>query len=270
MDYDGECGYTTHDWDVNSGVVQLRHRIDGDSLVARLIQTRKANFGIAVVMKATMYRKTFIADSNGELSVAQTIQIEKGSRSLESPKFLPMVIYRGERKSFVGDKSMGLDELWYERKFDLVKGAIIARDQEREFQPGLSSLLRAKPDPTVPEGAIQVEVVEADGGYFIVKVHPNLFRAMRHAPTIGHDKARHRDSILAHALSAGFSILADKDRSDNDGLKTLENFQTIKRQLEADEIATWNDEDFDACRAAWAYLPHRLDSGFSTEAENDE
>ena len=270
MDYGGDSGYATHDWEVNSGVVQLRHRIDGDSLVARLVQSGKAHFGISVVMKATMYRRTFIADSGGELSVAQTIAIEKGSRSLESPKFLPMVIYRGERETFVGDKSMGLDALWHGRKFVLDKGAIIARDKEWEFQPGLSSLLRAQPDPSVPEGAIQMEVAEADGGYFVVKVHPNLFREMRQAPTFGEGGARHLDSILAHALSAGFAILAAKDRAENEGLHTLENFQTIKRHLEANDVATWDDEDFDACRAAWVYKSHRIVSDYSNEGEDDE
>ncbi len=271
MDYEDNCAYATHDWDVNSGVVQLRHRIDGDSLVASLVKSGKANFGVVVVMKATMYRKTFIADGDGALSVSQTIAIEKGNRSLESPKFLPMVIYRGGRQTFVADKSMGLDEFWHGRKFDLLKGAIVARDKEYEFQPGLSRLLRIRPDVAMPPGAIQVDIAAVESGYFIVKVSPDFYREMRRAHTVSKDKAQHRDSILAHALSAGFAEFA-KRYSGNEELQTLENFQTIKRRLEAEDVATWEDGDkFDACRAAWVYLPHRLlGPEVSSEEETDE
>ena len=269
MDYRHEYIYETQDWDVNSGVVHLRHRIDGDNLVSRLIQSGEAHFGVAVVMKATMYRKTFVADSGGALSVEQNITIQKGNRSLESPKIFPMVIYQGEEKNFVADKAMGLDDLWCGRAFNLIKGAIIARDKEYEFQPGFSRLLRIKPDPEVPMGAIKVEIVAADSGYFVAKVSPDFFKDMRRARTISDDKAQHRKSILANALSAGFAAFAKQYNSDDPEFKTLENFQTIKRQLEAKDIPTWEDgDDFDACRAAWAYQPHDLH--LDTVSEEDE
>ena len=269
MDYGGSCAYTTHDWDVNSGVVQLRHQIEGDHLVARLVKSGKANFGVVVVMKATMYRRTIIAERNGELSVPQTFTIEKGFRSLESPKLMPMVVYRGEDEDFIADKSMGLGELWIDRKFKFVKGAIIARDKEHEFQPGLSKLLRVKPDVSVPEGAIKVDIVGAESGYFIVKVSSELFRGMRRAPAVSKDKKWHRDSILAHALSVGFAECAKRHVNGDEEIKSLENFQTIKRQLEAEGVPTWeNPDDFDPCEAAAVYQRHYL--GLDENAEEEE
>ena len=274
MDYKKGTIYKTLDWQVNSGTVKFCHSLSEDSLVSQLIAEKKACFGCAVVMKATMYRKTFIVDSNGKIVdsngkmlVEQSIEIEKTNRSIESPKFLPMVIYQGEKADIVPDDTMGLDHLWVENKFTLRKGSILAIDTGREYLLGIGHLLKVRPNEHM-QGQMQVDVAESDGGYFIVEVAPDLHESLRRAQTEGEAKCRHRDSVLTHALSVGFAKFAKAYADNSSGYKTLENFQTVKRQLEAKNIPTWgNGDEFDPCKAACAFKPHNLGSPTATGEE---
>lgn len=265
MDYRDDCVYETHDWKVESENVSLKHRIGGSGLVADLVKSGEAAFAVAVVMKATMYRKTFIAKTSGELSALQNVPIEKGNRSIELPMFFPMVIYRGKVRTLLASKSMGLDEFWLGREFSLHRGAIIARDQEYQFLPGRSHLLRLRRNDQLAEGEIRVSIADADSGYFLVEVHPALYGGISNAQTQGTGQIDHRNSILTHALSVGFAKLAAEIKDGGDGYKTLENFQAVKRALEESGIPTWEHENFDACMAACFQQPHRLNSGTPEE-----
>ena len=260
MDYASGIAYKTSDWEVADGQAHLRHQIDGDSLVSRMVTNGRAQFGVAVVMKATMYRRTFVADSTGELSVAQSIPLEKSSRSIELPKLMPMVVYKGEGRSIAADKTMGLDELWLGQTFSLPKGAILARDRDHEFMPSIEHLIRPRLNNSLRPGEIQVEVAKTESGYFVVHAHPDLYAAILSAQTVSDDQCRHRDSILTHALSVGFAKLAKQFGDDDEDVKTLENFQSVKRRLGELGVSTWEDESdsFDSCKAACTYYPHLL------------
>ena len=270
MDYAPDAAYTTSEWRVADNQAHLRHQIIGDSYVARMVAEGRAQFGVAVVMKATMYRRTFITDNNGELSVSQFIPIEKSSRSIELPKLMPMVIYTGDDQSVVADETMGLDKLWLGRKFSLPKGAILARGQDLEFEPSLEQLLRVKKNPHMREGGLEVDISSADSGFFVVDVHPNLFDSMRSAQAAGGGKRHHLNSILTQALHAGFAQLAQRFNEQDEEIQTLENFQSVKRQLDRLGVAAWDDqEEFDPCKAACAYYPHLLEVNLSKDDDDE-
>ena len=270
MDYAPDAAYTTSEWRVADNRAHLRHQIIGDNYVSRMVAEGRAQFGVAVVMRATMYRRTFIADSNGELSAAQLIPIEKSSRSIELPKLMPMVIYTGDNQSVTADETMGLDKLWLGRQFSLPKGAILARGQDLEFEPSLEQLLRVKKNPHLEEGELRVEIATADSGYFVVDVHPRLFDSMRSAQAAGGGKRHHLNSILTHALHAGFAQLAHRFNEKDEEIQTLENFQSVKRQLDELGVVAWDDqEDFDPCKAACAYYPHLLEVNLNKDDDNE-
>ncbi len=256
LDY-RNASYQTHNWSQISDNVRLRHDVSGESLVSRFLAEKKARFGCTVVMRATMYRRTFMAPNNGELSVEQIVNIEGDYRGSEPPKFFPAVIYVGDDCKISGDASMGLDELWCGKEFTMYKGAIIARDHWHFSKPGIGKLLRLWENNKLPSGTMAVTAVTTESGYFSVHVAPNLFREIKRAPSQGQDKCRHRDSILTHALSAGFSEFAKMDKEE---ITACENFQIIKQILEDRGEYTWEDGDnFDSCRAACVYLPHSID-----------
>ena len=254
LDYAPGRAYKTSDWRVGGGMAYLRHQIIGDNLVGNMVAEGRAQFGVAVVMKATMYRRTFIADNNGELSVAQSFPIEKSTRSIELPKLMPMVIYTGDDQNIVAKKDMGLDELWLGQEFPLPRGAILARERDHEFMPSLEHLLQVRPNPDLRPGEIRVGIGTSDGGYFFVQAHPDLYAAMRAAQTASESQRRHLNSILTQALHAGFEKLTQKKQDEE--IKTLENFQSVKRRLEDMGIDPWDDEGFDPLKAACAYYPH--------------
>ena len=270
MDYTPDAAYTTGEWRVAGDQVHLRHQIIGDSYVSHMVAQGRAKFGVAVVMKATMYRRTFIADNKGELSAVQLIPIEKSSRSIELPKLMPMVIYTGDDQSVVANETMGLDKLWLGRQFSLPRGAILAREQDFEFEPSLEQLLQVNKNPHLGRGELQVDIATADSGYFVVDVHPDLFDSMRSAQVAGNGERRHLNSILTHALHEGFDKLAKQSSEKDEDIQTLENFQAVKRQLNELGVAAWDDqEDFDPCKAACAYYPHLLEVNLNKDDDDE-
>lgn len=259
LDYISSCSYTTSDWSIESGQVNLLHQVEGESLISRLIKEDKAGFGCVVVIPSTMYRFISLCKDTGALSAKHTFEIEKKNRAIQIVKFLPLIFYKGENKEFVGSHSMGLDEIWNEQKFTLQKGAIIARDSWREIAPGLSHLLNVREGINLRKGAIDVDIADDNGGYFHVLLSTDLYKGFQKAESQGKEPTKwHRDSILTHALSVGMAKLAKGDSGDADW-DLLENFQALKRTLEEEYGKAWDVSDFDPNKAACVYLPHCFD-----------
>lgn len=265
LDYPA-CSYQTTNWSRISENVCLRHEISGECLVSRLVLEQKACFGCIVVMRETMYRRTFMTPNDGNLSVEQTIEIDSDYRASAPPKFSPVVVYLGDSFEIVGDESMGLDKLWHDKKFTLHKGAVIARDHWYVSKPGIGKLLRLKKDDNMPSGAMTVIALTDESGYFSVRVAADLFNGIKRAKTQGQEMCRHRDSILTHALSVGFSKLGEMEKEE---ISACENFQIIKQILESKNELTWEDEGFNPCRAACVYKPHSINPDIDREDRND-
>lgn len=277
LDYGDGSAYETADWkkvtrDNGDVYVELQHLLVGENLVSQLVRAGEAVFGCMVVIKATMYRRTFFVESSHELSIKQSIPIEKGKRTIELPKFMPVVIYMGDRRTISAGEVVGGDEYWQEQGFVIHRGAIIARDKGHEFIPGLGHLLNVKRKDDLRDGEISVNVCSDSGGYFTVYVAPDLYRGMMSAQARGSEYVAHRNSILTHALSVGFAELAEdySGESGESDLELPENFQAVKRLLEAKGMETWEDgEEFSPCEAACIIEPHLLDSIVSDDEDDD-
>lgn len=261
LDYVSGCSYATLDWSVESGHVKLTHQIEGDSLISQLIAEDNARFGCVVVIPSTMYRFISLCSEVGALTANHAFDIEKKNRSIHIVKFLPLIFYKGKEQEFIGDSSsMGIDDIWDKQKFTLQKGAIIARDSWREISPGLSHLLNVQEGKFLPKGMMDVDIADADGGYFQVFLSSDLYNGFQWAKTQEKSALMHRDSILTHALGSGLARLASKDSGGSDW-DALENFQALKRNLKDNHDMSWdNPEEFDPHKAACAYLPHCLES----------
>lgn len=272
LDYGDDSAYKTSHWkkiphDNGDVYVELQHSLVGENLVSQLVRSGKAIFGCMVVIKATMYRRTYTAECNGELSVKQSILLEKGSRTVESPKFMPVVIYMGDKRIISVGEATGSDEYWKEQGFVMYKGAIIARDIGYEFIPEQGHLLKVKCEDDLRDGEISVKMSLDGGGYFIVSVAPELYKGITNAQARGVEYVAHRNSILTHALSVGFTKLAKHYQEAPEEMP--ENFQTVKRRLETQQVKTWEDEDeFSPCQAACVIHPHSLNPIVSSEADD--
>ena len=272
LDYISACSYQTSDWSVKNGdTVSLRHRLEGDCLVSRLVAEGKAKFACIVVVKTTMYRRTFVHDSGGELFADQTFTIQRGMRTIEAPKMLPLVIHTSADSAITPATADGLDSLWEQRQFALPKGAILAQDRWHEFIPGAGHLLKVKLNENMEPGEqLRVHISSNDGGYFLAHVSPDLFRGLKIAAAHGEEQCRHRDSILTHALSVGFAKCANPDDEEEAGFASLENFQSVRRLLQSHNVPAWDEDDFDHCRAACVILPHVIQPDKSAKEEIGE
>jgi len=263
LDYSSACSYKTSDWLINAGQVEMTHTIEGDSLVSRLIKEDKAGFGCVVTIPSTMYRLIVKCEETGALSAKHNFNIEERNRSVEIVKFLPIVFYKGKEQKFVGDSSMGLDEIWNGHQFTLHKGAIIARDSWHEILPMMSHLIRFFDGETILKGRMEVDVADEGGGYFRVRLSSDLYESFKRTSKPVH--RQHRNSIATHALSIGLAKLQNQESGDVDW-DLLENFQALKRVLQ-EKYKAWDEPDFDPNKAACAYRPHCLNISLTEDGE---
>jgi len=271
MDYCAPSRYQTVDWFVSDGKVHFRHQVEGKNLVSDLLLEGKALFACVVVMRATMYRRTFTADEYGVLECGQVIELEEGYLSREAPKFLPIILYQ-HNDNFYGlaNELMGLDDLWVDKQIQICKGAIIGRDLWH-YLPGNSNwLVRFQEDEhlVLSEGGMSVIFCEEESGFFLAKVSSDVFHGMTRAKGAG--ALKHRNSIITHALAMGLAEVAKAtaDKSITDG--AFENLITIKTMLESKGIPTWEDEEnFDATVAACCLQPLEISTTDKYEEDED-
>lgn len=269
LDYTSNCSYKTLDWSIEDGQVEITHKAEGESLVSQLIENGDAGFGCVVVIPSTMYRFISICQKTKVLSAKHSFLIENRNRSIHSIRFLPLVFYNGETKQFTADNDMGIDDVWKGQNFILHKGAIIARDGWHQTEANLSRLIKAKKDENLPKGAMEVGIVEGEGGYFLARLSADLYKGFQRANTQGSKLLSHRDSILTHALSMGLMEMKNANKSGDVSWDSLENFQALKHTLN-EQHGIDLEGDFDACLAACTYLPHCLGDISKIEGDDNE
>jgi len=65
----------------------------------------------------------------------------------------------------------------------------------------------------------------------------------------------HFNSIITHMLCLGFIQLREDFKN---GIEELPNFNGLKRKLRSEDLATWEDDGFNANQVASHFLPHKL------------
>ncbi len=240
-----------------AAAVSVRHRLVGDCLVARLLREGFAAFACIVSVPSTMYRRIFLADAR-EPECSQDVDYSESGHgddtdAVESPMFRPVIL---AKKSFSQNaaKNAGLGPLWQDGGITIPEGAIIAYDDWARFGGESGGLLIIDKGENLENGQMRVSEDAAGGFRFRVRVGGDLFDRLQ-SPA---GQARHRVSILTHALSAAFQILKDKYPNPGDWREHI-NLRLVADKLARENAGNWGDEEFSPELAATILYPHIFD-----------
>ncbi len=244
--------------------VILHHRIQGASLVEELIEKGDATYACLVSVPKTGYRKLHFSDSS-----EQTIKWDLDVVG-EPPMLGPLVLYVGrDQKRSLSNKD-DVAPIWQERIIDLTKGLRLARAPYLRPATSIRNLLSVRCNEKIRDGGFTVTHSTNSGFYFILNAAPDIFRLLQNPQK--HTNLRH--SILVHAVSQCFNILnhvygrSNGDDDSEDHWSRYRNLVHLARWLEAKDIPSWDDENFDAVEAATKIYP--INVPISSETDEGE
>ena len=231
----------------------VEHQINNAPFIENIIQEKKAACSCIVSIPITGYRKIF-ANLQGEIS--QKIEWDPDSVG-QSPILQPLVILR-ERLQHEFSQKDGVHEMWAGRTVVLPKGAKIAVGETWRLSSAMESLLSIEKNKNDTDCAqMRVTPCTDSGFYFKVQVKSDLYEFLQ-SPG-GGNRRLHRRSILIHAVSCCFAILAkeytDKD-VEEDNWAAFQNLKILHAEMESKDIRTWDADDFSPEEAATAMWPH--------------
>ena len=243
--------------DASGYAAHVEHQLKNAPFVADIIREKKAACSCIVSIPITGYRKIF-TDLLGGYS--QKIEWDRNSVG-QSPILQPLVVLREDIKHEFSQKD-GVHEMWVGRTVTLPKGAKIVVGQTLRLASAMESLLSIEKNENGDGGAqMRVTACTDSGFYFRVQVKPDLYEFLQ-SPGDG-DRHLHRNSILVHAVSCCFAILAkdyaEKD-AEEDSWEAFQNLKILHAEMERQEIKTWDADDFLPEEAATAMWPHIIPS----------
>ena len=248
--------------DASGYAAHVEHKIENAPFISNAIREEKAACACIVAIPITGYRKIFIA-SKGRYSQ----KIEWDKKAVGQPPILqPLVVLHDEMEYKFGVED-GVHEMWIGRTVILPKGAKIAIGETLRLASAMESLLSVeKNEDSNDRAQIRVTPCTESGFYFKVQVKPNLYDFLQ-SPG-GGNRTLQRRSILVHAISCCFTILAgdytDKN-AEEDNWESFQNLKILYAEMERQGIKTWDADDFLPEEAATVMWPHILPC---KEAEN--
>lgn len=258
VDYDDGIEYSADTARMRDGnVVQVSHKLVGDSLVSRLVREGAATFACVVSLPSTMYRRIFVADSQTP-ECSQTVDYSESgygddTDAVESPMFRPIILVTRDISQAAG-QGAGLGALWADSAIEIPEGAIIAFDEWSRFGGEHGGLFLVDKVATMNNGQMQVFPDNAAGFRFRISVGGDLYDRLKF-PAQGQEW--HRRSVFTHALSVGFRILKEQYGEDWNG---YQNLCIVAQTLEQEGIPHWGSDEFSPDLAATTLYPHIFDS----------
>lgn len=248
----GDDGYSAH----------VRHTVDGAPLIKRLVQDKQAVCGCTVSIPATGYRHLHVAEEG-----VFKQQIKWDRDQVGEPPFVRPLIVCCEAVRHTLSQRDGVHEAWIGREIELEKGTKIALGPTLRTKSSMQSLLSVKRDDSLEKGQMRVAPCTDEGFYFTVKVASDLYDFIQNPG--GGGRSLHRRSILVHAASSCFALLAKdytKDGEDEDGWRSYPNLRALAADMESKGLSTWEEiDDFCPELAATSMHPHRIPSNEEDE-----
>lgn len=239
--------------------ITVEHRLRGDSLVAALVNEKRAKFACDVSVPLTMCRRIYPLDGDGEVVAMQRIPCNKGEFS-GIPRLRPIVVCAERIPPTLVRDFHGLDAFYSEGHVQFPDGAIVADAGWKKFG-GHSGLFWIECSSDVPPGTVRVTESTSDGFYFVVSVHPEDYALMQ-TPGERENECR---GVMINALTDAMSELRNGDLRHE--WRDHQSLQALYRDLEAHGVPTWEDDDFRPIYAATTLRPYALSS--PEEADDD-
>ncbi len=240
--------------DASGYAAHVEHKIKDAPFIVNAILGRKAACVCIVSIPITGYRKVFMNSQDGH---SQRIEWDKEVVG-QSPILQPLVVLREEMEHKFSQED-GVHDLWVGRTVILPKGAKIAVGETLRLASAMESLLSVeKNENSADRAQMRVTSCTDSGFYFRVQVESDLFDFLQ-SPDGGNQL--HKRSILVHAVSCCFTILArdyaDKN-TEEDSWESFQNLKILYAEMERQEIKTWDAEDFSPEEAATMMWPHLI------------
>lgn len=232
----------------------VRHIVRQAPFIERLVEQKRAVCSCAVSIPITGYRRLF-----GAGGFEQKIKWDEAQLG-EPPVLCPLIVC-SEAVRHTLSREDGVHEMWVNKEIHLEKGAKLAIGPAYRMMSSLQSLLSIEKDDSLQPGQIQVSGCSEDGFYFKVKMAFDLYGFIQKPE--GEARYFHRSSILTHACSCCFALLA-KEYRDNaegeDGWRSFANLRALAAEMEGKGLNIWDTDDFSPEKAATAMWPHRIPS----------
>ena len=231
------------------GDIIVQHRLDGDSLVASLVNNGRAKFACIVSVPLTMFRKVYSLDGEGSAPTVQRIPCGEGDFS-GTPMLRPVVVCTENIRPVPVADAHGLDPFYTGEQIRFPDGAIIADAGWQDFR-GHGDILRIRKDDTLAPGTFKVTIADGDEFHFVVWAAPDLFRFLENP----NGRGDYCLSIMTHAFSSGLAQLRS-DPGQRENWRNYQSLQILHRDLEERGLKTWEDDDFSPELVATTIHPH--------------
>ena len=232
----------------------VRHIVRQAPFVERLVARKQAVCCCAISIPITGYRRLFWTDG-----FEQKIKLDEAQLG-EPPILRPLILCRQAVRHTLSRED-GVHQMWVNKEIHLEKGSKLAIGPAYRMMSSLQSLLSIENDNSLQPGQIHVSGCSEDGFYFKVRMASDLYGFIQKPE--GEARYFHRCSILTHACSSCFALLAN-DYEDNgegeDGWRSYANLRALAAEMENKGLNIWNTEDFSPEKAATAMWPHRIPS----------
>ncbi len=238
----GNDGYSAH----------LYHDVRGAPLVEQLVRDKQAVCCCVVSIPKTGYRRLFTAEGFQQ-------QIKWDQDWVGEPPTIHPFIVCCENIQRTLSQNDGVHEGWIGQKMHLEKGAKIALGPAFRPMSSMQSLLSVEKDDSLKSGQMRVSACSEDGFYFHVKVASDLYVFIQKPGE--EDRYKHRCSILTHAVSSCFALLAkdyDKGEEEEDGWRSYSNLRALASEMESKGLSIWDMEGFCPEETATAMYPHPI------------
>ncbi len=230
---------------------RIYHKVNNAPLIERFINEGLAICCCTVSVPITGYRELFTGSGFN-----QDLQWDKNWVG-EPPVLRPLIVCKNPISHKLCTED-GVHSMWVGQEISFDKGAKIAIGPDFRPVSSIQSLLSIDKDESLASGQFRIDECPDNGFYFKVKVASDLYKFLR-SPG-GGDHSKHSQSILIHAVSSCFALLA-KDYSEehgDNGWQSHPNLRALANEMKNKGLNVWGEDDFCPEFAATSLHPHQL------------
>ena len=265
--------YTSKVKILQGGEAEVRHKLEGESLVHELVRVGKAKFGCQVIFKGAFLRETHIDDANEcQLECVQTFSWNTDNAS-QSVLFRPFIVAAGELEVIALGKKHNVTDLWVGQNVSIPKFALLADDGLRGPDVRAQSLLRYRYNDKFEPFEMDVQRAGGEGKtYFLVYLGQSLYKLMQSRDSQSADLKR---AVMISALTGAFGILQRDYLANRDFERTTisncDILAMLRDKLKEHKIASWDEDDkFSPLNAATKFEQFTWSNTMIDEEVSDE
>ncbi|MCY4209797.1 MAG: hypothetical protein OXD47_13135 [Gammaproteobacteria bacterium] len=230
---------------------RIYHKVNNAPLIERFVNEGRAVCCCTVSVPITGYRELFTGSGFN-----QDLQWDRNWVG-GFPFLRPLIVC----KDLISHKLCaedGVHSMWVGQAISFDKGSKIAIGPDFRPVSSIQSLLSINKNESLASGQFRINEATDNGFYFKVEVASDLYKFLQQPG--GGDHSKHRHSILIHAVSSCFALLAKDYREEHGdkGWQPHSNLRALAGEMESKGLNVWDEDDFCPEFAATSLYPHQL------------